>query len=261
MILDFTGRHALVCGSTQGIGRACAEELASLGATITLVARNAERLEEVRAQLPTPQEQSHSALAVDFADLARLREVVTAHVAQNAHTILINNTGGPPGGPAAEATPEAYLAAFNQHVVANQILVQALLPGMEDAGYGRIINIVSTSVREPIPNLGVSNTIRGAVASWAKTLSKELGPLGVTVNNLLPGFTETARLDKILETRAEREGKTREQVIEGLYGMIPARRFGHPQELGYAAAFLASPSAGYISGVSLPVDGGRLNSI
>lgn len=261
MDLDLTTRHALVCGSTQGIGQACAVQFAELGATVTLVARDAERLDAVRRALPRPSDQEHRAIAVDFSQPESVGHAVGELVGHTPHQILVNNTGGPPGGLASEAAPEAYLAAFSQHLIVNQLLVTALLPGMKAAGYGRIINVISTSVREPIPNLGVSNTVRGAVASWAKTLSKELGPHGITVNNLLPGFTETARLDKILETRAEREGKSREQVIESLHAIIPARRFGRAEELGFAAAFLASPSAAYINGVSLPVDGGRLNSI
>lgn len=262
MDLNLSGRHALVCGASEGIGRAAARELALLGAGVTLLARRAEVLADVAASLPIVAEgQSHDWLAVDLADHAALQTSVEARAAKAPVHILINNTGGPPGGRAIDAGAGAYLDAFQRHLLANQLLARALVPGMRDAGWGRIVNVVSTSVKEPIPNLGVSNTIRGAVASWAKTLSRELGADGITVNNVLPGYTRTRRLQQILDDRSAASGKDEASVAAGMLATVPAGRFADPAEIAAAIAFLASPAAAYISGVSLAVDGGRMQSI
>ena len=256
------GKRALVCGSTQGIGRACATELARRGAAVTLLARDAAALRTVVAELPAAVDGAHGFLCADFADTATLREQVAGCVADSGgFHVLINNTGGPAAGPVFEATPEAFEIALRMHVIANQVLVQALVPGMKDAHYGRIINIVSTSVREPIPNLGVSNTTRAAVAGWAKTLARELGPFQITVNNILPGFTDTGRLAKLIEGNAGRRGVSEQEIIQEMYGKIPFGRFARPEEVAAVAGFLASPAASYTTGVSLPVDGGRMASI
>lgn len=278
MQLDLSGKRALVCGSTQGIGRAVAHELAALGASVTLLARNAEALAKVRDELPKPNAtkpapatpaQEHHWLAADFADLNAVR-TVAATIADDAgkggkgkggsgtYHILINNTGGPAGGPIAEANEQAFADAFSAHLLANQILTRAVLPGMKAAGYGRIINIISTSVKAPIPGLGVSNTIRAAVASWAKTLAGELAPFGITVNNVLPGFTDTARLGALFSAKAQKTGARVEDVTREAIASIPMGRLGRAEEIAAAAAFLASPAAGYITGINLPVDGGRL---
>lgn len=258
MNLDFTGKRALVCGASQGIGRAVAEELARLGASISLCGRNPESLKTVQSQLHQGESQDHRVVIADFTDPEAVKSAVTAHldVAGVIH-ILINNTGGPAPGPAHLAEPAAFLAAFSQHLICNQILVQALLPGMKASGYGRIINVISTSVKQPIPNLGVSNTVRGAVANWAKTLAGELGVFGITVNNVLPGATNTARLAAIIDNKAAKTGKTRDEVIAEEKAGIPLRRFAEASEFADAVAFLASPSAAYITGINLPVDGGR----
>lgn len=258
MKLDLAGKRALVCGSSQGIGRACALELAALGASVSLFGRNAESLERVRAELDAGRGQDHRILIADFTEPASVQAAVEAHLLETgALHILINNTGGPAPGPAHLAETAAFLAAFNQHLICNQILVQALLPGMKAAGYGRVINVISTSVKQPIPNLGVSNTVRGAVASWAKTLAGELGRYGITVNNVLPGATDTARLSAIIANKAAKSGKSLETVVEEEKATIPLGRFAEPEEFAYAVAFLASPSAAYITGINLPVDGGR----
>lgn len=258
MAETLTGRRAVVCGSTQGIGRACAVALAEQGASIVLIARHREALEKVRESLPAAADQQHDVIMADFSDWETLRERVQDHVATGppAH-ILVNNTGGPPAGPVFEASPDDHLKAFTQHVICNQVLVQAFAPGMRDEQYGRIINIISTSVIAPIRNLGVSNTIRGAVANWARTLAGELGPAGITVNNVLPGYTQTARLTSLLRGRAERAGTDLSDVEQQIAHSIPLRRMAEPSEIAAVVAFLASPAASYVNGVNLPVDGGR----
>ncbi len=262
MIDSLQGLRALVCGSTQGIGRASAELLAEQGAEVTLFARNQAKLAEVQAGLSCEHSQDHDSLAADFSDTEAVRLAVLGAVdPDRPYHILVNNTGGPPGGPVADAQPDAFIAAFRAHVVNNQTLVQALVPGFRAAGYGRVINIISTSVKAPIPGLGVSNTIRGAVASWAKTLAAELGPHGITVNNVLPGFTDTARLSELFAAKADKLGMSAEEVTAVAIDSIPAGRLGRPEEIAAAVAFLASPQAGYINGINLPVDGGRLPTL
>ena len=253
------GKRALVCGSTQGIGRAAAVELASRGAAVTLFARDGETLGKVRALLPGG---PHAVLVADFQDNESVRSAVAGHLAEigTVH-VLVNNTGGPPAGPIAEAAPEAFLDAFRAHLVNNQILAQAVLPGMKTAGYGRIVNIVSTSVREPIAGLGVSNTVRAAVAAWAKTLSGEVARYGITVNNVLPGYTRTGRLDALIAGRAKAAGRLEADVQKEMLAQVPAGRFGEAWEIAAAIGFLASAAGGYITGVSLPVDGGRISAL
>lgn len=258
MNLDLVGRTAIVCGANQGIGLAAALELASLGANLILVARNEERLKSAMEQLAKPGNQTHSFLVADFAEPQQLESVITGWAGQgNAADILINNTGGPPGGQAIDADTDEFLTAFKNHLICNQVLVQALVPGMKTKSWGRIINVISTSVKQPLTGLGVSNTIRGAVANWSKTLANELGQFGITVNNVLPGATSTARLESILKARAEKSGQPYEDVANQMRASIPTGRFAEPSELGAAIAFLASPAASYINGVDLPVDGGR----
>lgn len=253
------GKNAMVCGSTQGIGRACAFEMARLGASVTLVARHPEALAQVRDELPVDAGQTHGIIQVDFSDWNAVRDAANAHVAAGSVVhILVNNTGGPPAGPAFEAEPEAYASAIALHLLCNQVLVQAVAAGMRDAGYGRIINIISTSVVTPIRGLGVSNATRGAVANWGRTLAAELGPLGITVNNVLPGFASTARLASIIKGRAARAGSTPEEIERGMIATVPAGRLGTPEEIAAVAGFLATPAAAYVNGVNLPVDGGRL---
>ncbi|HZN56093.1 MAG TPA: SDR family oxidoreductase [Candidatus Polarisedimenticolaceae bacterium] len=254
-----TGRRALVCGGTRGIGRAVAEELARRGASVIVFARDAAAMDRVCAELPGS---GHAWLAADFHDNEAVRSGAAAEVRDRGPIqILINNTGGPPGGPIADAAPEAFVAAFRAHLVNNQILAQTLIPGMTAGGYGRIVNIVSTSVREPIAGLGVSNTVRAAVAGWAKTLAGELARFGITVNNVLPGYTKTGRLDAIIAGRAAAAGRSAEELAREIAAQIPAGRFAEAWEVAAAVGFLASPAAGYITGTSLPVDGGRIAAL
>ena len=260
MNLDLSDKNALVCGASAGIGAASAQALAALGARVTLVARNAEKLTKVLQSLDNQQE-GHDFLVADFSDPKNLEAALTELPEGRPYHILINNTGGPKGGPIYSASTEEFTQAFAQHLVCNQMLSQALVPGMKSEGYGRIINIISTSVKQPIDGLGVSNTIRGAVANWAKTLTNELGPLGVTVNNVLPGFTATDRLADIVSNAAKKFNKTEDEAAEFMRQLVPVRRFAQPAEIANAVAFLASPAAGYINGINLPVDGGRTKSL
>jgi len=256
MNLSLEGKRALVCGSSQGIGRAAAVELAALGASVTLLARNEGRLKSAKEALLGPGRHEH--LCADFSDPAKLKEKVEAHFfGKGPVHILVNNTGGPPGGPITEAKTDEFVQAFNNHLLCNHILVQALQAGMRSEGYGRIINVISTSVKQPLRGLGVSNTVRAAVANWAKTLSLELAPFGITVNNVLPGATRTQRLDSLLETKAQKTGQSIEHLEKEMLAEIPAARFASPEEVAAAIAFLATPAAAYITGINVPVDGGR----
>jgi len=261
MDLNLNGRHALVCGATEGIGRAAAHELALLGADVTVLARREDALRDVVAALPQNGEQQHGWIAADVSRTDALQAQVEGLCNGKPVHILVNNTAGPPGGPAHLADTAAFLDAFNKHLIANQILVQAVLPGMRASAWGRIVNVISTSVKEPIVGLGVSNTVRGAVASWAKTLSRELAPMGITVNNVLPGFTETGRITQLVRDRARTSGESEESVVDSMRKLVPLGRFAQPGEIGGVIAFLCSPAAAYISGVSLAVDGGRTYSI
>lgn len=258
MNLDLSGKTALVCGSTQGLGYASAVELAALGCHVVLMARNEEKLIASLLTLANNGMQKHDYIVADFNDTAVVKNAIEKFVERQPVHILINNTGGPAGGTALTAASSDFLQAFNNHLINNHHLVQAAVPGMKAAGFGRIINIISTSVKAPIEGLGVSNTIRGAVASWAKTLATELGPFGITVNNVLPGFTKTSRADYVIAKKAADTGTTDAEVLAAIEKDIPARRIGRPEEFGAAVAFLASPAASYINGINLPVDGGRL---
>ena len=256
MNINLTGYKAIVCGSTQGIGKATAEELVTLGATVTLVARDEEALIAVRDSLNG---NGHQAVCADFDDQNILDERINSHV--NRHGpfhILVNNTGGPPSGEIIKANNEEFIEAYSKHLICNHILTKAVLPGMKSDEYGRIINVISTSVKEPNPNLGVSNVTRGAVANWAKTLSREVSSFGITVNNILPGATNTARLKSIISEIASKQGSNSKTIENEMKNKIPARRIAQPEEIAYAIAFLASPAASYINGINLPVDGGKL---
>ncbi len=262
MNLDLTGKHALVGGGSQGIGLASAQALAVLGATVTLAARTEADLLLAVQTLPRPHQQLHNHLVIDYGDTATLAQKIHALLAASGPVhILVNNAGGPPSGPLLDAKPDAFLAAYHLHLLAAHLITQAVVPGMQAAGYGRIVNIISTSVKIPLRNLGVSNTTRGAVASWAKTLATEVAPLGITVNNVLPGFTRTARLTGLAQATATRAGKTPADVEADWQREIPLGRVAEPHEVGDVVAFLCTPAAGYITGINVPVDGGRLGCL
>ena len=261
MNLDLTNKNALVCGRTAGIGKATAIKLAKLGATVTLFARDEKKLKETLIELPHEKGQKHNYYVADFTNPEQVREKVMRAVSNKTIHILVNNTGGPKGGPIFSAKADEFEKAFSMHLICNQLLVQSVVPGMKEADYGRIINIISTSVKQPIDNLGVSNTIRGAVASWSKSLANELGQFGITVNNVLPGFTATERLEDIVGNAAKRMDKTEKEASESMKNLVPARRFAQPGEIANAIVFLASEAASYINGINLPVDGGRTKSL
>ena len=257
--LDLSGKTALVCGASQGIGEAAARALAGMGANVILLARTEAKLTEIARTLPSPEK--HTVVACDIHDRRELGVKLDQLLAKKPIEILICNTGGPKGGPIVDADDNAFMEAFENHVLANQLLVRKLLPGMKAAKYGRIINVISTSVKVPIPNLGVSNTIRAAVASQAKTMSLELAPLGITVNNVLPGYTRTPRLESLLQAAAAKTGQSLETVTEQWRTSVPMGRFADPSEVANAVAFFASPLASYITGTSLAVDGGRTGAL
>jgi len=253
-------KKALICGSTQGIGLACAQGLAKAGMQLVLMARNKKSLQNIVSTLPG---EGHDYIQADFAQPGEVKQRLNIYLQSNPSVIevLVNNTGGPASGPITEASTDAFRKAFEMHIINNQQLVQALLPGMKKAGYGRIINIISTSVKTPLKNLGVSNTIRAAVASWSKSLANEIAQYGITVNNVLPGFTDTKRLSDLIKKYATQSGRSLEEETRLMEERVPAKRFAQPEEIAAAVVFLASAQAGYINGINLPVDGGRTPSL
>ena len=261
MDLNLKGKRAVVCGSSQGIGKAAAIELALLGATITLMARDETKLKAVVKELSTHAGQVHDLLVADFNFPDQVKKAIEHALDRGDVHILINNTGGPPAGHVMDAQAEDFIKALTSHLICSQLLVQSVIPGMKKNSYGRIINIISTSVKIPIKGLGVSNTVRGAMANWSKTLSLELASFGITVNNVLPGSTKTGRIESIIQTRAQKSGRLPAAIRDEMIAEIPAGRMAEPSEVAAAVAFLATPAAGYINGVSLPVDGGRTGSL
>jgi 3-oxoacyl-[acyl-carrier protein] reductase len=260
--LNLTGKTAVVCGSTQGIGKATAIQLAKQGAHIVLIARSEDKLKKVLSELPCTSTQIHQYLQADFTKPKQLKAILESYIQQGGRChILINNTGGPKGGPIKDAAVEEFIDTFSQHLICNHILVQAFYPLMIEDSYGRIVNVISTSVKQPLPNLGVSNTIRGAVANWSKTLATELAPFGITVNNVLPGATNTVRLQGIAEAKSLKTNESVESIFEEMAKESPMGRIAEPEEVANAIAFLASPAASYINGINVPVDGGRTKSL
>ena len=258
--LSFEGKHALVCGASDGIGRAIAKGLAAHGAQLTLLARRREKLEAVAAELKQAGAMSVRVLAFDLDDRTELVTTVQSLISEHGPVhILVNNSGGPSPGPILEATPEQFQQGLGRHLFASQQLLKAVLPGMREAGFGRILNVISTSVREPIPNLGVSNTVRGAMAAWAKTVAGELPP-GITINNLLPGQFDTDRIASLFASRATAEGRDAAELRAEAEARNPCGRIGYIKEFGQACAYLCSAHSGYVVGQNLLIDGGAFNS-
>ena len=254
------GKRALICGASGGIGAATARMMAKAGASVVVAARSVDKLDALVQELASFGPGTHVAMALDLEDLSAVDAAVKALLNDGPVHVLVNNAGGPPGGALIDAEVDEFIAPFQRHLHASHTLVKGLLPGMEAAGYGRILQIISTSVKEPIPNIGVSNTLRGAMASWAKTLSRELPPC-VTINNVLPGFTATDRLSSLANSIQARTGKSAEDVHRGWMEQVPIDRLIDPLETAATLTYLALPAAGAIRGVSLAVDGGRLRSI
>jgi 3-oxoacyl-[acyl-carrier protein] reductase len=261
MNLSLEGKTALVCGSTQGIGKASAVELAKLGAACVLVARDEQKLAATIKELESPKGQRHQFIVADFQHPHEVKEKTEAFTKANTVHILINNTGGPNSGHIVKADIEEFRIAFNNHLICNHILMQAVIEGMKKEKYGRIINIISTSVKVPLKNLGVSNTIRAAVANWSKTLASEVAHFGITVNNVLPGATKTQRLQSIIQNKSSKTGESIDALEQEMLLEIPMARFADPSEIAAAVAFLSSPAASYITGINVPVDGGRTGSL
>lgn len=258
--VDISSYTALVCGASDGIGKAIAKELAAQGARVVLLARREDELLKLQKEL-APHKEAHLVLAVDLSETDKLKQKISELLKTVTVDIVINNAGGPPGGPLLDADCDVFEKTFRVHVLAAHTLAKLIVPQMKQKRYGRIVNIISTSVKTPLQNLGVSNTIRGAMASWSKTLANEVGAFGITVNNVLPGYTKTARLDSLMKGAAERLKLNPDAVEKQWLSTIPAARFGQAEELAEAVSFLVSPSAAYISGVNLPVDGGRTPSL
>jgi len=265
MNLNLTGKNAFVGGSSKGIGKAVAVELAKLGANVTLVGRDEAALVQGMIDLSFigNGDQKHDYVAVDFSNYERVKGAVSKHLKKTNKTyhILVNNTGGPASGKISDAEEKDFVESFESHLLNNHMLTKMFVEGMKKDGYGRIINIISTSVKQPLPNLGVSNTIRAAVANWSKTMANELGVFGITVNNVLPGATETDRLKQIIDAKSQKMNASSDTISEEMKNEIPMKRFGKPEEIAAAVAFLASPAAAYINGINVPVDGGRTSSL
>ncbi|MAH99058.1 MAG: short-chain dehydrogenase [Euryarchaeota archaeon] len=248
------GRTALVCGASKGIGRSCALMLARSGARVIACARTTSDLDSLIEEMHGD---GHTKIELDLEDIDAVRGAVSTIGVVH---ILVNNAGGPPGGPLLENGIDDFAGPFARHLHASHVITQELVPIMESEGMGRIVNIISTSVREPIDNIGLSNTLRGAMASWSKSLSRELPPC-ITINNILPGFTDTDRLGSLASSISERTGKTLEDVTESWMNGVPIGRLIDPMETAVAVAWLCLPSSAGVRGVSLAVDGGRMRSI
>lgn len=260
--MELSGKHAIVCGSSQGIGLSTAKLMAERGAKITLVGRNEIKMIAAMRSLKQIDGIEHDFFIADFSQPNQLKEAIANYLSKgNQPTILVNNTGGPKGGLIIDADISEFTATFNQHLVCNHIMVQALFPVMKTQGEGSIINVISTSVKQPLNGLGVSNTIRGAVANWSKTMANELGQYNIRVNNVLPGATGTGRLQEIAEAKSEKSAQNVAEIFEEMAKQSPMLRIAKPEEIAEAIAFLASPRASYINGINIPVDGGRTKSL
>lgn len=261
MNLDLSGKRALVCGASDGLGLASAIEIASLGGSVTLLSRSEERLAQALKKLPSVKVGSHSTVACDLGSRPDVAALCKKLAGDEPHHILVCNSGGPVSGLPTESQEEQYHAAFQAHLFSAKSLAEALIPGMKTSQFGRIIHITSVAAKQPILNLPISNTVRAAIAGWSKTLSLEVAKFGITVNNVLPGYTETDRLNELFTASAKRMSKSVKEVSDAVVAEIPMGRFGKPEELGAVVAFLATPAAAFVTGASIPVCGGWSKSL
>lgn len=260
MKINLAGKTALVCGASKGIGKSIAIELAKADANVIIVARSIKDLMNVHSELKGSGKYNYISADMQEPEVA-VNTIISQLPSSDCVDILVNNSGGPPAGRIIKSNANDFSLAFQRHLFTSHLLVQNLLNGMQSRNWGRIINIISISVRQPIDNLGVSNTLRGAMASWAKTLANELAPSGITVNNILPGQTATDRLFYLIDNIAANSGITSETVAQNMKAQIPVGRFAKPEEIAYLATFLSSEYAAFINGTSIPVDGGFLKGI
>jgi 3-oxoacyl-[acyl-carrier protein] reductase len=262
MEISLLGKRALVGGSSRGIGLAIAKQLAASGASVTVMARNASTLKKIIDELPvTNKEQRHQFLVVDFTDFEGYKETLTAYFEKRSVDILINNTQGPEAGTSLEKKVSDYQKAFDVLFKSVVFTTQLALDNMKKQQWGRIINVASVSVKEPLSYLVLSNTIRAAVVTWAKSLATEIAPYRITVNNILTGYFDTERLTELNEKKAEQLGIPSTEVRAHMISQVPMQRIGDPKEYGFLVTFLASELSGYITGASIPIDGGLLKSL
>ena len=258
MKIDLTGKKALVGGSSKGIGLGIATELANSGASVCLMARNESRLKEIVSQLPDSN--NHSYLVVDFSKFEDFKIKIEEYVKNNQVDILINNTQGPPAGNSLSKNIDSYQEAFDLLFKSVVYTTSLVIPGMQKNKWGRIINVTSVSVKEPLNYLVLSNSIRSAVVAWAKSLSVDLGPDGLTVNSILTGYFDTERIKELNKEKSKSLNISEAEVLDKMKSLVPASRLGRPEEYGYLVSFLSSDNAAYINGASIPIDGGLLKS-
>ena len=258
MKIDLTGKKALIGGSSKGIGLGIANELANSGASVCLMARNESRLKEIVGQLPNSS--NHSYLVVDFSKFEEYKLKIEQYIQNNHVDILVNNTQGPPAGNSLSKNIDSYQEAFDLLFKSVVHTTSLVIPKMQKNKWGRIINVTSVSVKEPLNYLVLSNSIRSAVVAWAKSLSVDLGPDGITVNSILTGYFDTERIKELNKEKSKSLKITETEVLDKMKSLVPASRLGRPEEYGYLVSFLSSDNAAYINGASIPIDGGLLKS-
>ena len=261
MKISLINKKALVGGSSGGIGKAIAQQLAESGASVTLMARSEDKLAQIVSGLPTDQGQSHQFLKVDFSDLEGYKKTISQYFANNSVDILVNNTQGPAAGNTLEKNTDDYQQAFDLLFKSVVFTTELALQKMKERKWGRIINVASVSVKEPLSYLALSNTIRAAVVTWAKSLASDVGTYNITVNSVLTGYFDTERIAQLNAKKAEQLGIDRSEVRADMEEKVPVKRIGDPKEYGYLATFLASENAAYITGTQIPIDGGLLKSL
>ena len=261
MIISLRNKSALIGGSSGGIGKAVAQQLANSGASVTLMSRSEDKLKAIVADLPVDQGQMHQYLVVDFSNFSGYQKLITTYFEKNDVDILVNNTQGPASGNALDKKVPDYQEAFDLLFKTTVFTTEMALKNMVKNKWGRIINIASVSVKEPLSYLALSNTIRAAVVTWAKSLATDVGEHCITVNSILTGYFDTDRIKQLNAKKAERLEISEHDVRADMESKVPVKRIGNPKEYGYLVAFLASEKASYITGTQIPIDGGLLKSL